>query len=43
MTVAQSLLRHLQKENAHQKHGGVVKRDRETDVRATCGMCPKIT
>lgn len=25
------------KEQNHQKHGSIVKRQRETDVRATCG------
>ncbi|KAI5122159.1 hypothetical protein M0805_007058 [Coniferiporia weirii] len=38
-TVADALLPHLQKEQAHQKLGNVVKRQRETDVRATCDTC----
>lgn len=38
-TVASYLLPHLQKEQAHQQLGSVVKRQRETDVRATCDTC----
>ncbi|KAL5508510.1 hypothetical protein ACEPAH_6129 [Sanghuangporus vaninii] len=38
-TVAMSLNTHLRKEQAHQSLGSVVRRQRETDVRATCDTC----
>ncbi|OCB84601.1 Clavaminate synthase-like protein [Sanghuangporus baumii] len=38
-TVAMSLVTHLRKEQAHQSLGSVVRRQRETDVRATCDTC----
>ena len=36
-TVANALLPHLKKEQLHIKQNSVVRRPRETDVRATCG------